>query len=165
MHDITDGSVPLDPIDAVQVVTRDLVGVALRSLDILDGAVSLAQFRLLVALDELGCTPSSRVAGFLGLGPSSVSRLADRLVESGHVRRGGDPANRSVVTLELTGAGRALVGAVLDHRRAELGRVLDRLTPAQRDGLAESLRLLHTAIGAEAPTGVTAPVEAGAVPL
>ncbi len=165
MHELADTQERTDQIDALQRVTRDLVGVALHSLEILDGAVSLPQFRLLMALDELGRTPSSRVAAFLGLGPSSVTRLADRLVEAGHLTRGGDPANRSVVTLELTGSGRALVGAVLERRRAVLGSALDRLSPAERDTVAAAVHLLHAAIGADLPDDAVAALATGRVPL
>lgn len=164
MQPVTGTAARPDRVDALLAATRDLVGVALRSLDVLDGAVSLPQFRLLVALDELGRTPSSRVAAFLGLGPSSVTRMVDRLSEAGLVARGGDPANRSVVTLELTERGRELVGAVLARRRAELGQALDRLTPDESDTVSAALRLLHEAIGAGLPDGAPRPT-AGPVPL
>jgi DNA-binding MarR family transcriptional regulator len=49
--------------------------------------------------------------------PSTVTRLADRLVAAGHVMRGSDPGNRAVVTLELTDSGRNLVARVVSWRR------------------------------------------------
>ena len=86
-----------------------LTGVALRSMDVLDGVVTLAQFRLLAALADLGRARSAQVARALGLDASTVTRLADRMVAAGHVIRGSDPAHRSVVTLELTPSGQDLV--------------------------------------------------------
>ena len=65
-----------------------LAGVALRSLDVLDSAVTLPQFRLLAVLADLGPAPSGRAARALGLDPSTVTRLADRMVAAGHVARG-----------------------------------------------------------------------------
>ncbi|WP_084703866.1 MarR family winged helix-turn-helix transcriptional regulator [Phaeacidiphilus oryzae] len=136
-------------IAAFQAATRDLVGIALRSLEVTGGQVSLPQLRLLLALDELGRSPSSAIARALGLGASSVTRLADRLVESGHVVRGTEPSHRSVVTLELTERGAGLVGAVLEHRREHFRRALRGLTPAQRKATAEGLRALHAVLAAD----------------
>jgi len=145
-------------IDAFQVATRDLVGVAVRSLDLLEGQVSLPQFRLLVVLEELGTSPSSRVARALGLGASSVTRLGDRLEASGHIVRGPDPHSRSVVTLELTPAGRELVAQVMQWRRAELSRILSRLPAGARAELAAGLRRFHDAVGREYAGDLHGPV-------
>ena len=82
----------------LQAATRVLAGVALRSLDVLDGIVSLRQFRVLAVLADLGCSRSVQVADALGLDASTVTRLADRLVAAGRVV-GSDPGNRTVVTL------------------------------------------------------------------
>ena len=40
--------------EVLQAATRVLAGVALRSLDVLDGAVTLPQFRMLAVLADLG---------------------------------------------------------------------------------------------------------------
>ena len=138
---------PLDELVAFEVATRDLVGVALRSLELLEGEVSLPQFRVLLVLQESGRCTSSQVAQALGLVGSSVTRLGDRLHASGYLVRGSEPSNRSVVTLELTDKGRKLVKQVIARRRRELSRVLDRLDPAQRAACAEGLRSLHERLG------------------
>jgi DNA-binding MarR family transcriptional regulator len=109
----------------------------------------LPQFRLLVALADLGRSPSSKVARELGLGASSVTRLGDRLEVSGHVLRGHDPHSRSVVTLELTAAGRELVAQVMQWRRAELSRILSRLPASANADLVDGLRRFHEAVGEE----------------
>jgi DNA-binding MarR family transcriptional regulator len=131
----------LDELVAFEIATRDLVGLALRSLE--DQDVSLAQLRLLLVLDELGRSSSTRCAQALGVAGSSVTRLADRLDASGHLARGADPSNRSVVTLELTDAGRRVVQQVVAHRRRALTTVLDRLDSAERRACAAVLRRLH----------------------
>lgn len=136
-------------VEAFQTATRDLVGVAVRSLELLEDEVSLPQFRMLVVLENQGRSPSSKVARELGLGASSVTRLGDRLEASGHVVRGHDPQSRSVVTLELTAAGRELVARVMQWRRAELARILSRLPASARAELAAGLRRFHEAVGEE----------------
>jgi DNA-binding MarR family transcriptional regulator len=132
---------PGDELVAFEVATRDLVGLALRSVDRLE--VSLPQFRLLLALQELGRATSTQCAQALNVAGSSVTRLADRLHASGHLVRGADEANRSIVTLELTDAGRKVVRQVSTRRRRELRRALDRLDPDERAACAAALRSLH----------------------
>jgi DNA-binding MarR family transcriptional regulator len=130
-----------DQLMAFEAATRDLVGLALRSIERLD--VSLSQFRLLLVLHERGRSSSTQCARALGVVGSSVTRLADRLEASGHLVRGADPGNRSVVTLELTDSGRRVVRKVTTRRHRELSKVLDRLDPAERASCAAALEKLH----------------------
>jgi DNA-binding MarR family transcriptional regulator len=134
-------------VEALQAATRVLAGVALRSLDVLDGAVSLPQFRVLAVLGDLGRARSTQVARALGQDASTVTRLADRLVAAGHVVRGGEPGNRTVVTLELTASGRDLVTRVASWRQQELTRILGQLAPRDRGTLTAVLRRLVEAAG------------------
>ena len=147
---------PLAPETAqvLQAATRVLAGVALRSLDVLDSAVTLPQFRLLAVLADLGPVPSGRAARTLGLDPSTVTRLADRMVAAGHVARGADPGHRGVVTLALTQSGRKLVAAADAWRRRELARIMAKLEPADQAAITAALALLVGAAGDE--YGVTA---------
>jgi DNA-binding MarR family transcriptional regulator len=152
----TDGTPELLPgtVEVLQAATRMLAGVALRSLDALDSAVTLPQFRLLAVLADLGPMPSGQAARTLGLDPSTVTRLADRMVAAGHVARGSDPRHRGVVTLALTASGRELVATADGWRRQELARIMARLTPAQQEAATTALGLLLTAAGDD--YGITA---------
>jgi DNA-binding MarR family transcriptional regulator len=136
-----------DQVDALQAATRVLAGVALRSLDVLNGVVTLPQYRMLAVLAELGRARSARVARTLGLDASTVTRLADRLVTTGHVLRGSDPHHRSVVTLELTPSGQRLVSAVSGWRQRELSRMVATLSPATQIQLTSVLGELVMAAG------------------
>jgi DNA-binding MarR family transcriptional regulator len=127
--------------------TRVLVGIALQSVDALDGAVTLPQLRLLAVLADLGSARSGQAARALGLDASTVTRLADRLAAAGHVRRGSDPGHRGVVTLELTASGRRRAAQAAGWRQRELARVLGRLAPDDRAAVIGALRLLVEAAG------------------
>jgi DNA-binding MarR family transcriptional regulator len=142
-----EGQAAAEAVEVLQAATRVLAGLALRSVDALDGAVSLAQLRLLAVLADLGPARSGQVARALGLEASTVTRLADRMVAAGHVRRGTDPGHRGVVTLELTDSGQRLVAEVAAWRHRELGQILDRLTPADRAAVTAALQLLVKAAG------------------
>lgn len=142
--------------DALATATPILVGVALRAVEELGEEVSLTQFRLLRALAELGSVPSSTVAQRLGSAGSSVTRLADRLEESGHLVRRRERPNRSVVRLELTDAGRELVDRMMAARRRELVEIVDRLP----DGVAEQVATaLEAVVAAAGPDYGPAPIE------
>lgn len=144
---ITSARTSVDELVTFEVATRDLVGVALRSVRRLE--VSLPQFRLLLVLHEQGRSTSTQCAQALNIAGSSVTRLADRLHASGHLMRGADESNRSVVTLELTGLGRRVVQQVTARRRQELRRVLDLLDPTARARCAAALNSLHQHLGDE----------------
>jgi DNA-binding MarR family transcriptional regulator len=147
-------------VEVLQAATRVLAGVALRSVDVLGGAVSLPQLRVLAVLGDLGRARSTQVARALGQDASTVTRLADRLVATGHIVRGSEPGNRSVVTLELTASGRDLVTQVAQWRHQELTRILGQFTPRDRDTLTALLRRLVEAAGEG-----YGPIPPGPVPL
>jgi DNA-binding MarR family transcriptional regulator len=131
----------------LQAATRVLAGVALRSLGVLDGAVSLPQFRMLSVLEDLGRARSAQVARALGLEASTVTRLADRLVAAGHVVRGTEAGHRSVVTLELTATGQYLVRRVAAWRQQELARILGEIPADDRSQVVSALRRLVEVAG------------------
>lgn len=141
--------VPLDEVLLFETATRDLVGLALRSVECID--ISLPQFRLLLVLHERGPSSSVACARALGVVGSSITRLADRLHASGHLVRSADATNRSVVALQLTDVGRDAVRQVVAHRRRELSVALGSLTPQQRAACADALRTLHQALDADEP--------------
>jgi DNA-binding MarR family transcriptional regulator len=136
-----------ETVEVLQAATRVLAGVALRSLDVLDGAVTLPQFRMLAVLSDLGRARSAQVARALGLEASTVTRLASRLVAAGHVTRGSEKGHRGVVTLELTATGQQLVSQVAAWRQQELARILQQLPPAERGQVTAALRRLVEAAG------------------
>jgi DNA-binding MarR family transcriptional regulator len=139
--------VPAEALATLQSATRMLTGVALRSLEVLDGAVTLPQFRMLAVLADIGPARSARVAGALGLEASTVTRLADRLVATGHVSRGTEAGHRGVVTLALTASGQLLVERVARWREQELSRMLSLLGAGEQASLTSALRLLLAAAG------------------
>ena len=154
------GSVSRGEVHAFEVATRDLAGVALRSIDQLGDDLSLPQFRLLLVVYDNGPCSSIEVARAMGLAPSSVTRLADRLTESGHVLRRVDPANRTMVILDLSPSGQSLARKVIRRRRRELTALLEHLDPDVRAVCAQGLRDLHAQIGGEYTIG-----RRGLVPL
>jgi DNA-binding MarR family transcriptional regulator len=149
---------PRADVAAFEQLARALVGITLKSLSVLDGAVSVSQFRLLLALDGLGRVPSSTLAEALGMGASSVTRLVDRLQALGLVERGSVEHSRSIVTVEVTAQGRDLVTAVLDRRHALLEDVLDRMDPQDRETARQAATGFAALAGDAVALGVSGPV-------
>lgn len=134
-------------IDALQDATGVLTGIAMHSVEIEGEGLSLAQYRVLAVLHYMGESRTGRVAMMLSVDASTITRLADRLVSTGHVERGADPGHRGHVMLRLTSAGKDLVDRVRGWRRKELGRVLMVLDAAQRDVCVTALRAFTLAAG------------------
>jgi DNA-binding MarR family transcriptional regulator len=134
-----------EEITAFQVATRDLIDVAVRSVEVVAPGVSLPQFRLMLVLDDLGVTPSTKLARELAVSPSSVTRMVDRLVASGHVTRERDAEKRSIVALTLSPLGADTVRDVLAWRHVELERILRSLEPADRAVTVHGLTAFHLA--------------------
>lgn len=134
-------------VEALLDATPLLIGVVSRAVRTLDTGVSPTQFRLLRALTELGATPSAVVARRLGSAASTITRLADRLEDSGHLVRRRERPNRSVVRLELTARGRDLVARVEEVRRRDLTSLVERLPAGTAYRVAEALEALTDAAG------------------
>jgi DNA-binding MarR family transcriptional regulator len=158
VNDLPAGTSESDAVAALELMTRALVGLTLQSLRVLDGEVSVPQFRLLLVLSGLGRVPSSRLAIEVGMTAGSVTRLADRLEAAGLLTRGADPRSRSVVTLEVTPAGIDLVARVVERRHVLLAAVLDRMDPAEREAVARLARRVTALTGDAAALSVTGPL-------
>jgi DNA-binding MarR family transcriptional regulator len=145
-------------VAAFERLTQALVGLTAQSLDALDRAVTVSQFRLLRTLDGLGRVSSSTLAAAVGSAASSVTRLVDKLEAAGYVVRGADPHSRSIVTVEVTPAGRDVVTAVLARRRVLLEKVLDAMPPDERERAAAAAGRFVLLAGDAVAAGTKGPV-------
>src|SRR3954452_13514408 len=126
-------------VEATLHASRALLGVVAQSLAPVLDQVSLAQFRVLVLLAEHGATRSGLLAEYLGVHPSTFTRMADRLVSGGWVERQEAPGNRREVHVTLTRHGAALVEEVNQRRREALQKILEPLTAPQRQDILTGL--------------------------
>ena len=147
-----------DDVEALELMTRAVVGLTMRSMEVLGREVSLPQFRLLLVLSGLGRVPSSRLAAEMGIGASSVTRLADKLASAGLLTRGTDPRSRSVVTVEATPAGAELVARVVARRQELLAEVLGGMTPHERAEASRVARRFAGLAGDAATAGAASPL-------
>ena len=143
--------------DAVLDASRVLVAVAARSLADREGEVSVPQFRALVVLSARGPLRPVDLAGALGVDPSTVTRLCDRLVKKGLIRRRRGDRDRRQVTIALSAAGAELVDGVTRRRRAEIRRIVDAVPSGERSALVRAFAAFNAAAG-EGPDPDRTPV-------
>lgn len=131
--------------DAVLVVSRALVGLAAKSLGATESQITLPQYRALVVLDSRGDQNVSTLADALGIHPSTLTRLCDRLIEKRLIERGTSGESRREVMLVLSEKGRALVRAETEQRRRAIREIVERIEPAMQSAIADVFNALADA--------------------
>jgi len=138
---------PDDLVDTVLAASRALVAVAARSLAAAGDEVTLPQYRALVVLAASGPQGTADLAAALAVNPSTATRMCDRLVRKGLVRRHRQAGDRRTVRIALTQTGRDLVAEVTKRRRAELARLLGVLPQAQHEPVIAAFQAFAAAAG------------------
>ncbi len=128
--------------DALLEASKALVGIALRTLP---EKVTLSQFRALLFVGGAGSMRSADLADRLAVSPSTATRVCDRLVRAGYLRRQPAAADRREVRLSLTSAGAQLVERGLKKRRQALTDLVARIPAADRSSLLRSLAVFEGA--------------------
>jgi DNA-binding MarR family transcriptional regulator len=136
-----------DVVDAVLSASRTLVAVTEQSLGAVAEETTLAQYRALIVLASRGPQRMVDLAGALGVTPSTVGRMCDRLVRKGLIRRHRARADRREVLVSVTSAGRQVVDHAPARRRALLADILGRLPVRRQATVASALRSFAAAAG------------------
>jgi DNA-binding MarR family transcriptional regulator len=122
-----------------------ITAIVVRSLTSVSPQVTVVQARVLVIVWRLGTANLSTVAAGLAANASNASRTCDRLVRSGLLSREQADADRRHVVLRLSPEGQRLVDSVMQHRGAELERIVSRLSPAQQTELRRAIETFNAA--------------------
>jgi DNA-binding MarR family transcriptional regulator len=136
-------------VDAVLRAANVLLRVAAQSVIEVEDVVTSPQLRVLVMIASRGPQNPGAVATHLGVHRSNATRICDRLVNAGMVARSDDPGDRRYRALSLTPAGEALVNTVLEHRRAAVATVMDRMPQELRRLAALGMDAFAAADGGE----------------
>ncbi len=104
--------------------------------------VSQPQVSCILALDEYGAMPISRLAKYILVKPSTVTGIIDRLEHKGLVKRERNLVDRRVVTIDLTAAGKVLAAEAPPPIPKEIVDSLSELSPHQVKNIVESLAIL-----------------------
>lgn len=144
---------PFEPdslVDAVLRASRVLVAIAARSLADAGEDVTLTQYRSLVVLASRGPQTVAELADLLAVTPPTASRLCERLVRKGLIRRRAGHHDRRQVRIALSAAGRELIDAVTVRRRREIAALMASIPPETQRSVVEALAHLAEVAG-EAP--------------
>lgn len=135
-----------DAVDALVSASRALVAVSARSLADVDD-VTLPQFRALVVIAGRPHATVSQLADRLDIHPSTATRLCDRLVRKGLIRRVERDVDRRETEIVLTSRGRRLVERVTQRRRRDLSAIAERMSEQQVRGAIAALTAFAAAAG------------------
>lgn len=134
-------------IEALLLASRAMVSLAARTLAELDPEVTVPQSRALIVLASRGPQRVTDIAADLGVAPSTATRMCDRLVRKGLIRRYRSASNRREVRLSLTPSGQVLVRGLTQRRRAELARYVEAIPVKAYEHVTAALQTFSGAVG------------------
>ncbi|MUL68432.1 MarR family transcriptional regulator [Mycobacterium sp. CBMA 234] len=144
--------------DALVTASRLLLDITARSVAEVEESLTVPQLRVLVIVSTRGPTNLSALARQLDVQPSTIGRMADRLVTAGLIDRHPHPDSRREIIIELTRHGHRVVDTVTRRRHAEIARVVELMPTRERQGMVRALRAFTEAGGEPAvssdPTGL-----------
>jgi DNA-binding MarR family transcriptional regulator len=108
--------------------------------------ITMSQAKVLYVVEAAGRLRMSELAARLGIGSSSASELADRLVDLRLLRRGDDPVDRRQVVVTATPEAHALLERFRELNQRQLRDLLGRLDAGELAVVDESLAILDRAI-------------------
>jgi DNA-binding MarR family transcriptional regulator len=118
-----------DPIERALAGYAEIVQLmsATRTPEFPDPSVTMAQMRVLMLLSAVGEARMSDLAHQLGISPSTLSSLVDRLVEARFVARRDDARDRRSVLVSLAPAGNQLLDQFNELGAGALRELLEQI--------------------------------------
>ncbi len=107
--------------------------------------LTMPQLKSLFVVWRKGRVSSRGLAQVLGVGPSAVTPLVDRLVGHGYARREEDADDRRITWICPTERGLSLIDRLQTLRREQIGKVIAGLTQDERESVLRGLELLRRA--------------------
>jgi DNA-binding MarR family transcriptional regulator len=101
-----------------------------------------AQLKSLFFIGRENGTNFSKLADALGLSPSNLTGIIDRLVEKGLVTRSDNVEDRRVVVLLATDKGKALIAGLREHQVKYLSAILEHMNSEELSVLVEAYSTL-----------------------
>jgi DNA-binding MarR family transcriptional regulator len=105
----------------------------------IDSGLTLTQLRSLFLVVNKGSTNFTKLAEALGVTPSNVTGIIDRLEEQGLVSRTQNPEDRREMTLQATDKGEALVSNLKETGINHMTQILSYLSLEELAALSRGL--------------------------
>jgi DNA-binding MarR family transcriptional regulator len=101
--------------------------------------LTIAQLKSLFFITDQGSTTSGKLAITLGVTPTNMTGIIDRLVRQGLVSRTEDAQDRRSLSIRATDQGEELVSKLRSRRTDYLSGVLNRMHVDELTGMAQGL--------------------------
>jgi DNA-binding MarR family transcriptional regulator len=105
----------------------------------IDSGLTITQLRSLFLIGSKGSTNFTKLAEALGVTPSNVTGIVDRLEEQGLVSRTQNPEDRREMTLQATDKGEALVSNLKEAGVKQMTEILSLLSAKELSSLIRGL--------------------------
>ncbi len=109
--------------------------------------VTPAQVKVLLQLSRKEQMSVGEIADALYVSMPAASEIVDRLVDTGHVSRASDPADRRRVIVSTTTESQRAIDRLVELRRSQVRKALLRLSPEERPVAARTLEALIAELG------------------
>ena len=109
--------------------------------------VTPAQVKVLLQLSRKEQMSVGEIADALYVSMPAASEIVDRLVETGHLSRASDPADRRRVIVSATTESHRAIDRLVELRRSQVRKALLRLSPDERPTAARTLEALIAELG------------------
>jgi DNA-binding MarR family transcriptional regulator len=113
-----------------------------------DLPLTLPQYKALGIIASAGAPGRSgrELASLLGVGPSAVTPLVDRLVEHNFVTRQEDPVDRRILRLRVTHEGTGVLERMANLHHEMLAAIVQRIDPRDLPVVERALAILTDAV-------------------
>ena len=130
----------LDQVQTVRQFNRFYTKfIGLLEATLLDSPVTLIEGRILFEISQSANCTATALTEILGLDRGYISRLLTRLVHTGLVRRGTDPADKRVRHLELTSDGERILNMINQRADDHIGGILKSIHSPDRKRLVKAM--------------------------
>jgi DNA-binding MarR family transcriptional regulator len=108
----------------------------------LNSELTKPQIFMLFMISKEGAPKQTHLAEKLGVKPSAITVMIDRLVQSGHVIRKHHETDRRIVLVEITETGKAILKQAEDVQKEVIARGLSQLPPEEMRVLVSAFEKL-----------------------
>ncbi len=123
------------------------------------GDLSMVQFRTLAFVDANEGASLSEVAGHIGLGLPSMSKLVDALVNRKLLTRDMHGKDRRRICLTLTGKGKRELDEAYQHTQSFFAEKFAELTNNERTQIAEAMNVMRKLFALNSKMSIPEPPE------
>lgn len=107
--------------------------------------LSMPQFSIMMQLYHKGPCGMSEISERFDISAAAASQLAEKLVQSGHIKRDEDPNDRRAKLLNLTEKGEELIRQGIEERYRWVDELAGQLSVEERAQVSEALNIMTRA--------------------